>query len=316
MISRRAWQPLLGPIAGLAIVAIVFGASVPDVFLSSMNMRTVLVQNAALILGAVGMTFVIIAGGIDLSVGSVMALSSVTTALVLKSTGSPGTAALCGVLTGLAIGIINGLLVAGLRIAPFVATLGTLGAARGLAKWLAQNERVAADPGWLGEMTVKLPVPSWLLIAPSVWVALLTAVLAAIVLRNTVFGVHAQAIGSSEPTARLCGVRVLRTKVLVYAISGLCAGTAGTLLFARLTVGDPTGAFGMELAVVAAVVIGGASLRGGEGTIAGSVLGALMLGLLASGCNLRGWSNAIQEVITGGIIVLAVAIDAWPRERE
>ncbi len=312
----RELRPLLGPIAGLALVAIVFGLSVPDIFLTTTNARTVLVQNAALLLGAVGMTFVIISGGIDLSVGSVMALSSVVTALVLKSGHSPGVAALAGACTGLSVGLLNGLLVTTLRIAPFIATLGTLGAARGFAKWLAANERVAADPGWLGEMTAKTPTPAWLVIAPSVWVALLAAALAALVLRNTVFGVHVYAVGSSEPTAHLCGVRVHRTKLLVYAISGLCAGVAGTLLFARLTVGDPTGAFGMELAVVAAVVIGGASLTGGEGRVAGSVLGALMLGFLASGCNLRGWSNAIQEIITGAIIVLAVALDAFRHRRE
>ena len=110
-------------------------------------------------------------------------------------------------------------------------------------------------------------------------------------------------------------MRVGRTKLLVYLISGLCAGLAGVLLFARVNVGDPTGAPGMELAVVAAVVIGGASLTGGEGRIAGSVLGALMLGFLANGCNLKGWSNSIQEIITGGIIALAVAIDAWRHRR-
>jgi ribose transport system permease protein len=296
---------------GLVVVAIVFGSAVPELFFTTGNVRTVLAQNAALLLGAVGMTFVIVSGGIDLSVGSVMALSSVTTALVLRATGEPYAALAAGAGVGLAVGLVNGCLVALLRIPPFIATLGTLGAARGLAKAIAGNERVAADPEWLAGLAARVPTPSWLLVAPSVWIALFAAIAAGLVLRNTVFGVHVHAVGSSEATARLCGVRVERTKLLVYAISGLCAGVAGSLLFARLTVGDPTGAFGMELAVVAAVVIGGASLKGGEGRIAGSVLGALMLGFLASGCNLRGWSNAIQEIITGGIIVLAVALDAW-----
>ena len=123
------------------------------------------------------------------------------------------------------------------------------------------------------------------------------------------------AIGSNEATARLCGVRVERTKRIVYAISGLCAGIAGTLLYARLTVGDPTGAIGMELQVVAAVVIGGASLSGGEGTILGTVLGALLLSVMANGCSLLGISNAAQEMLTGAIIVAAVAIDAWRHRR-
>jgi ribose transport system permease protein len=316
MIRKRDIIELLPALIGLAVVALTFSLLVPETFLTIPNARTVLAQYSGLAIATIGMTFVIVSGGIDLSVGSTAALASVTTAMVLATTASPTLALITGLATGAGVGLVNGLLVSVVRIPPFVATLGTLGAARGFAKWLANDQTVrVADGGWIGELSAKTPTPSWLLLPPSALVALLVAASAALLLRNTVFGVHVYAVGSSEPTARLCGVRVGRTKLFVYLLSGLCAGLAGLCLFARVSVGDPTGAPGMELAVVAAVVIGGASLSGGEGRIAGSALGALMLGFLANGCNLRGWSNSIQEIITGGIIALAVAIDAWRHRR-
>lgn len=316
MIRKRDIVDLLPALIGLAVVAITFSILVSDTFLSVQNGRTVLAQYSGLAIATIGMTFVIVSGGIDLSVGSTTALASVTTALVLNRTHSPGLAVAVALSTGAAVGFVNGFLVSVVRIPPFVATLGTLGAARGFAKWLANDLTVRVpDAGWIPELSAKTPSPAWLLLPPSALIALVVAIAAALLLRNTVFGVHVYAVGSSEPTARLCGVHVGRTKLFVYLISGLCAGLAGLLLFARVGVGDPTGAPGMELAVVAAVVIGGASLSGGEGRIAGSALGALMLGFLANGCNLRGWSNSIQEIITGGIIALAVAIDAWRHRR-
>ncbi len=316
MIRARDIAAVLPALIGIVLVFLTFALLVPETFLSVGNGRTVLAQYAGLLIAATGMTFVIVSGGIDLSVGSTAALASVTTAMTLARTGSPSAAAAVGMATGLGVGLVNGLLVSGLRITPFVATLGTLGAARGFAKWLANDQTVrVADPGWLPDLSAKVPSPAWLLLPPSALLALAVALLAAFVLRNTIFGIHVYAIGSSEATARLCGVRVARTKLVVYLIAGLCAGLAGVLLFARVGVGDPTGAPGMELAVVAAVVIGGASLTGGEGRIAGSMLGGLMLAFLANGCNLRGWSNSIQEIITGGIIALAVAIDAWRHRR-
>lgn len=316
MTRLRELRAVAPAIIGLAVVTLLFSLLASDTFLSTINLRTVLAQNAGLIIAAIGMTFVIVSGGIDLSVGSTAALASVTTALTLRATQSPWLALAVGLATGVAVGCINGALVSLVRITPFVATLGTLGAARGFAKWLASDQTVRVpQPGWLPELSAKTPTPEWLFLPPSALVALVVAGVAAFTLRNTIFGVHVYAVGSNEATARLCGVRVGVTRFVVYAIAGACAGLAGVLLFARVGVGDPTGAPGMELAVVAAVVIGGASLAGGEGRIAGSVLGALMLGALANGCNLKGWSNAIQEIITGGIIALAVAIDAWRHRR-
>ena len=140
------------------------------------------------------------------------------------------------------------------------------------------------------------------------------AVIAALVLARTVFGVHALAVGSSEPTARLCGVRVERVKLLIYTLSGLCAGLAGTLQLARLTVGDPTTALGKELDVIAAVVIGGGSLAGGSGSILGPLLGAFLMTVLANGCTLLGVPNYVQEMLVGAIIVIAVAVDQLRRK--
>lgn len=302
-----------GPLLGIVIVVLSMMVLRPESFLAAGNFRLILAQNAGLFIAVVGMTIVIISGGIDLSIGSVVALSSVTTGLALLHGVPPTAAALVGVATGILVGLVNGELIARWRVSPFIATLATMGIVRGLAKWLASNQTVRASPGWLEALTATTPTPRWLIVAPSVWIALFVAILGAIVVRRTIFGVHATAVGSNESTARLCGVRVERTKRIVYALSGLCGGIAGTILYARLAVGDPTGALGMELQVVAAAVIGGASLSGGEGTIPGAVLGALLLGMLANACTMLDISNAAQEMVTGAIIVAAVAVDAWRR---
>ncbi|MDZ4830659.1 MAG: ABC transporter permease [Phycisphaerae bacterium] len=312
---------IVGPLIGFALLFAFVAWSDPSALSALVapgNVRTVLVQYAGLMIAVVGMTLVIVSGGIDLSVGSVAALSSVVTALALSRGASPTVAALAGIATGVTFGCLNGLIVTRWRIAPFIATLGTMGIARGLGKWLAQDQTVRVPDeqlGWLDALTTANPQPAWLVLAPSVWIAFLVAIVGAVVLRHTVFGVHVTAIGSSETTARLCGVRVERTKWIVYALSGLCAGIAGTILFARLTVGDPTAAIGFELQVVAAVVIGGASLAGGEGSIGGALCGALLLGFLVQGCNLLGIKNSAQEMLTGVIVVLAVTIDAWRSRR-
>jgi len=302
------------PLLGVLIAVLLFSALLPDRFLSLYNARTVATQTVIVALGAIGMTYVMGSGGIDLSVGSVIALASIVTALVLRDGGTPGTALLAGVATGALAGAFNGLLVTRLKIVPFIVTLGTMGIARGIAKYLANEQTVNAPAGWLAELMRKTPSPQWLVFSRGAWITLLLALLMAFVLRRTVLGVHVLAVGSNEATARLCGVRVDRVKVIVYVIGGLFAGLAGVMQFGRLTVGDPTTALGLELDVIAAVVIGGGSLSGGRGSIAGALLGAFFMAVLANGCTLAGVPNYVQEIVVGAIIVLAVAIDRLRRE--
>jgi ribose transport system permease protein len=184
-----------------------------------------------------------------------------------------------------------------------------MGIARGVAKWLADEQKVDAPASWLGDLMSKTPDPPWLLFSPGVWSTIVLAVAMALVLNRTVLGTHTFAIGSNEDTARLCGVRVSRTKLVIYTLAGSFAGLAGVMQFGRLTVGDPTTAIGLELDVIAAVVIGGGSLSGGNGSILGSMIGAVLMAVLANGCNLTGVPNYIQEILIGSIIVAAVAVD-------
>jgi len=307
--KRASVLDLVGPFAGLIAVAALFAVLEPATFLSVYNLQTIAAQTVIVGLGAIGMTFVIVSGGIDLSVGSAIALSSVVTALALREGWNPAIAALAGAAAGLAIGVANGIVIARAKVVPFIVTLGTMGVARGVAKYLAGEQKIDAPPGWLAEVMARTPEPAWLIVAPGVWMLAILAVAMGIVLTRTVFGLHTYAIGSSEPTAHLSGVRVARTKTLIYAVSGLFAGLAGVVQYARLTVGDPTTAVGKELDVIAAVVIGGASLSGGVGGITGSLVGAFLMTVLANGCTLTGVPNYVQEILIGLIIVVAVAVD-------
>jgi ribose transport system permease protein len=305
---------ILGPFLALALVGLLFAVLLPDQFLSAYNLKTVATQTVIVGVCAIGMTFVIVSGGIDLSVGSLIALSSVVSAVLLRDGASALTAVLGGIAACAALGAFNGLLITRLKIVPFIVTLGSMGMARGLAKYLADEQKVDAPVGGLSALMAKTPDPAWLLLSPGVWLLLVLAAIAALVLTRTVFGVHATAVGSSEPTARLCGIRVERVKLLIYTLSGVCAGLAGSLQLARLTVGDPTTALGKELDVIAAVVIGGGSLAGGSGSILGSLLGALLMTVLANGCTLLGVPNYVQEMLVGAIIVVAVAVDQLRRK--
>jgi ribose/xylose/arabinose/galactoside ABC-type transport system permease subunit len=305
--ARR--RPIVGPALGLLGVCALFALLRPETFLSVYNFQTIAAQTVMVGLGALGMTFVIVSGGIDLSVGSIIALASVVTALALRHDWTPLSAAAAGVLVGVAVGLVNGVLVTGLRVIPFIVTLGTMGMARGFAKYLAGEQKIDAAAGWLADVMAKTPSPSWLLVAPGTWAMLALAVVTSFVLRRTVFGVHTYAVGSSEATARLCGVRVPRVKIVIYVLSGLFAGLAGVTQYARLTVGDPTTAVGKELDIIAAVVIGGTSLSGGVGGISGSLVGAFLMSVLANGCTLMGVPNYVQEIVIGAIIVAAVALD-------
>ncbi len=311
--ALRRLLSALGPFLGLIAVVALFSALRPDEFLSVLNLKDVARQTVIVGLCALGMTFVIASGGIDLSVGSTIALSSVATALALRSDSGASAAVAAGFGAGLAVGLLNGGLVAVLRIPPFIVTLGTMGVARGIAKALASEQKVDAPAGGLDALMARTPAQAWMLVAPGVWILFGLSLVAAFVLRRTVFGMNTLAIGSNEATARLCGVPLRTTKIAAYGLLGLLAGLAGVLQFARLTVGDPTGAQGKELDIVAAVVIGGAPLSGGAGSIAGALVGAFLMAFLANGCTLVGVPTFVQEIVIGGIIILAVALDRLRR---
>jgi ribose transport system permease protein len=314
-LGRRlaAFAPILGLVAVIAFFALL--SDDPAQYLSARNLRIVLAQTVIVALGAIGMTFIIVSGGIDLAVGSTIALAGVVTAVVLRDGGSPMTAIGVGVLTGGVVGLVNGLAITRLKVLPFIGTLGMLGVARGVAKWLANQQTVNVPQTWVNDLAVTFPTPSWLIVAPGVWLTLVLAIVATFVLRQTVFGRRVFAIGSNEAAARACGVRTDTLKVAIYGLAGLLFGLSGVMQMSRLRQGDPTVAIGTELDVIAAVVIGGGSLAGGEGTIAGSLVGALVMAFLRNGSQQMGWPTYVQEIIIGVVIVLAVAADRARRAR-
>jgi ribose/xylose/arabinose/galactoside ABC-type transport system permease subunit len=310
-------------LAALAGVVIAFTLITGRTFLSAGNMENILMQSAVYAMAGLGMTMVIITGGIDLAAGSTIALSMVVTAMILQAGGEAGylqerpllwtlLGVAGGTAAGAAVGLTQGLLITGLRLVPFIVTLGGLQAVRGLAKGIADNQEISPPRNWLYEHLM-FPVQgrtfNWQIVPAGVWLTLVAAVLAAGLLRYTRFGRRVYAIGSNEATARLCGVPVQRTKITVYALAGLFAGLAGVLEFSKLNLGQPTGAVMYELYVIAACVIGGASLMGGVGTISGAVVGALIIGTLNAGAQQAGWPKWVQEVAIGAIIIVAVALD-------
>jgi ribose/xylose/arabinose/galactoside ABC-type transport system permease subunit len=306
----------LGPIAGLVGIFALFAFIGPESFSSSNNLETIARQTAIVGSAALGMTLIIISGGIDLSVGSMIALVTVAIAALLQSGVDPLLAALAGIVVGGLCGLLNGFLITRLKVVPFIVTLGTYLVVRGAAKGFAHEQKIDAPLTWLKELLAALPPgEGWRIVPWGVWLTIVLALLVAGLLIYSRLGRHIFAIGSNEQTARLCGVAVDRVKVIVYALGGAFAGVAGVLQFSRLTVGDPTVAVGLELDVIAAVVIGGGSLSGGEGSILGAIVGALIMTVIRSGCAQMGLPNWVQEMVTGCIIVVAVSIDRW-RQRK
>jgi ribose transport system permease protein len=303
-------HPWVGPLLALGVVYLLFVALAPGTFVRLDNLTTMARQTVVVGIAAAGMTLVILQGGIDLSVGSNVALSTVVVALALRA-GAPGlAAAAAGIGVASLAGFLNGALVTGLRITPFIVTLGTMSALRGLAKGLADEQKIDAPARGLDALLAPLsPGMRWAVFPPGVWVMLACAALVAATVTYTRFGRHVVAVGSNEATARLCGVRVNGVKLLVYGIAGALAGLSGVMEFSTLTVGDPTDSIGLELEVIAAVVIGGGSLSGGEGSVAGTLVGAALMTVIRTGCTHLGIDNWVQEIVTGAIIVAAVALD-------
>jgi ribose/xylose/arabinose/galactoside ABC-type transport system permease subunit len=264
-------------------------------------------QTAIVCMAALGMTIVIATGGIDLSVGSIISLTTVAIALMLRAGYAPLTAAAAGVGAAAICGLMNGVLITRLKVVPFIVTLGTMLIVRGAAKGLADERRIEAPFTWLNDL---LRTQSGGALLPAgIWAVIVLALVVGGLLRYTRFGRHVFAIGSNERMARLCGVAITRTKILVYTISAVLVGMAGLLQFSKLSVGDPTVAVGLELDIIAAVIIGGGSLTGGRGTVVGTIIGAAIMTIIQLGCTQKGLANWVQQIVTGGIIVAAVALD-------
>jgi ribose/xylose/arabinose/galactoside ABC-type transport system permease subunit len=341
---------LSGPVIGLLVVLglfmVLFGAGRKlDQFLSPGNIQVLVKDNTIVAVAALGMLLIIISGGIDLSTGAVIALTTVVTmqvyrlvyggpdlvlpagavellrgrGLAWEPTRSPFLASLAavpaGVLVGGLCGLANGLIITRLRLAPFVATLGMLSIARGLAVWLAGrttiNFPLDSRPGWVA--TFSQVESDYTYFNPGFWVVLALAGATAILLRYTVLGRWCYAIGSSEATARLCGVPVERNRMLIYTLAGLLTGVAGILTLAQVATGNPGVAVGLELEVIAAVVIGGASLSGGQGSVTGTLLGVLILAILKNGVSNFDVPVEVQYILIGGIIIVNTALSGLQR---
>lgn len=357
-----------GPFLGLLATWLLFALAVGPLFTSWGNTELMLLQTAVVGTAAIGALWVIVSGGIDLSVGSAIALATMVGAMVLRAGGHWTVAAFATAATGTGIGFVIGALVTGalvrvalavaagalvaaivgdafwsepsavaqlgrlglgigtaaavfvatrrlpcrLPLSPFLVTLGLWGALRGLAKGLGGNqpiyfERVPALESLMQRGAALLPI--------GVWIMFGVAAVMLVVARATVFGRHVFALGANREAARLSGVDVVRTEIGVYVVSGACAGIAALLQLAYLSMGDPTTAQGHELKAIAAAVIGGASLTGGEGSIIGTLAGAFVMTVVDNGCTKLGLDNWVQEVVTGAIIVGAVALDRWRQTR-
>jgi ribose transport system permease protein len=305
--TTRSLIDRAGTFIGLVLVAIIFGALVGAQFFAPANLELMARQTAIVCMAALGMTIVIASGGIDLSVGSMIALTTVVIALVLRAGHAPLAAALAGVAAATVCGLLNGVLVTQLKVVPFIVTLGTMLIVRGAAKGLAEERRIEVPITWLNDLL--RTQPGSMRLPGGIWAVIVLALLVAGVLRYTRLGRHVFAIGSNERMARLCGVAISRTKIIVYTLSAALVGMAGLLQFSKLSVGDPTVAVGLELDVIAAVIIGGGSLTGGRGTVAGTIIGAAIMTIIQIGCTQKGLANWVQEIVTGGIIVAAVALD-------
>ncbi|WP_083461783.1 ABC transporter permease [Thermanaerothrix daxensis] len=295
------------------LLAIVLGFAVlaPE-FLTVNNLLTVALQSTLVALAAIGMTLAIITGGIDLSVGSVAALSGALAA-GLATRGGLGTypGLLIGLMAGAGMGLLNAVMIVWGRIPPFVATLASMAIARGLTLVYTQGRPIAgldrAFTFWGSESLLGVPMP--------VWVLLVVAVLVHLLLSQTALGLHIYAIGGGEETTRLAGVNVGVVKVCVYVISGATAALSGLILTARLWSAQPNIGVGLELDAIAAAVLGGSSLAGGVGGIPGTLAGAFIIGVLSNGLNLLEVPSYNQQVIKGLVFILAVMLDYFIKQR-
>jgi ribose transport system permease protein len=305
----KSLQKLL-PFLSLILLFVALWIASPN-FLTATNLSSVVRQTAVINIMALGMTIIIITGGIDLSVGSILGLAGLLGTMAMEAGASIIAGVGIGLLTGLVCGFLNGFMITQLKIAPFIVTLGTLGIYRGAALIISNGLPVHNVPpafSFLGEGTV-LGIPFVL------WLLVICGVAVHIILEHTRLGRYAFSIGSSPAAAVYAGIPVTFHTTAVYAIGGLLTGLGGMIEASRLMTGQPTAGTGYELQAIAAVVIGGGSLRGGEGSVVGTLVGAFIMGLLSNGSDLLGISNYVQQVVIGAVIILAVAADELRKRR-
>jgi ribose/xylose/arabinose/galactoside ABC-type transport system permease subunit len=311
-VKPREFLARSGPLWGLVILCVVMTILSPY-FLTFNNLFNVGTQIAVIAILALGQTFVIVSGGIDLSVGSVLGLAGIVFGWATAVANLPLPLALAlGVGAGASAGLINGLLITLGNLPPFIATLAMLSAARGLALVISGGVPLNPIPGPIlslgsGDLFGFVPLPVILMLV--MWAITVG------ILRSTYAGRAMYAIGGNEEASRLSGINVSRQKLLIYTLSGLFAGIAGVLLTARLASAQPQAGFTFELDAIAAVVIGGASLSGGVGSASGTLIGALILGVLRNGLNLLNVSAFWQQVVIGAVIALAVMTDTLRRRK-
>ena len=304
--AKTSFMEKIIPFIGLILLIIVVSILNPS-FLDLSNLLNLLRQISINGLIAFGMTFIILTGGIDLSVGSILALSSAFIALMITSGVDPIIALIIGVLIGFVLGAVNGLLVTKGNMAPFIATLATMTIFRGLTLVITDGNPITnLGDSYLFQLFGKgyfigIPVPAVTMII--VFVILL------IILQKTTFGRHTYAIGGNEVAAKISGIKVNKIKILIYGISGLMSALAGGILTSRLNSAQPTAGTSYELDAIAAVVLGGTSLTGGKGRIVGTLIGVLIIGVLNNGLNLLGVSSFYQQVVKGVVILIAVLIN-------
>ncbi|MBU1335935.1 MAG: ABC transporter permease [Alphaproteobacteria bacterium] len=303
-------------ISGLFVVLLLLAVTaslISDAFLNPFNLVNVLRQVALYGIVSIGLTFVILTAGIDLSVGSIVAVISVLTATMLNAGVPIPMVVLAGLGLGLMFGLINGVGITLVRIPPFIMTLGTMVMLRGLALTLADGRPIdvastAADFSWIGRgSALGLPI--------AVWIFIVVALVSLFVLRFTPFGRNVYAVGSNAEAAHLSGINVELTKIGVYSLSGFLAALTALIFVSRLTVGEPTAGTGLELEAIAIAVIGGTSLFGGQGGIVGTAIGACILAILANIMNLVGISPFTQQIVKGAIIIIAVSMEVFRRRR-
>lgn len=302
------------PFISLLVLCLIVAVVEPR-FLSPGNLASVVRQTTVITVMAMGMTMVMVSGGIDLSVGSLLALSGVCGALTMTTKANSLAVVLLGLVVCLSVGLlggfINGLAVTRLKIPPFIVTLGALGIYRGIALIITDGNGVVALPENFGKLAegalLGIPVP--------LLIVVVIALLVHFLLTSTQPGRYCYAIGSNVEAARYAGIRVTRYQILFYCILGLLTGLAGAIETARLVTGVPTSGEGYELNVIAAVVIGGGSLSGGQGTVVGTIIGSLIMGVLSNGANLLGISPFIQKIVIGTVIVMAVTFDEFQRRK-